>query len=57
MRVIIGSGITSIGFLAFDNDGLSSVCIERARAGLTLASIVFPSDATIDYQSDGDCTD
>ena len=54
--VIIGSGITNIGIIAFGtNLDLSSVCIERARAGLTLGAFAFPSTLTIDYQSDGDC--
>ena len=42
--VVIGSGITSIGVTAFeDNPDLSSVCIERASAGLTLGATPFPN--------------
>ena len=55
--VTIGSGITSIGTWAFlANSDLSSICIERAEAGLTLGSSPFPNSATVDYQSDGDCS-
>ena len=55
--VIIGSGITSIGGWAFGvNNDLSSICIERVAAGLTIGNSAFPSSVTIDYQSDGDCS-
>ena len=54
--VIIGSGITTIGISAFGtNLDLSSVCIERANAGVTLGTSAFPTSVTVDYQSDGDC--
>ena len=55
--VTIGSGISLIGYWAFkDNNNLSSICIEREAAGLTLGFSPFPTSATIDYQSDGDCS-
>ena len=54
--VIIGSGITSIEYSAFGtNLDLSSICIEREAAGLTIGTFAFPTSVTIDYQSDGDC--
>ena len=54
--VTIGSGISLIGYWAFkDNNNLSSICIEREAAGLTLGVVPFPPSATVDYQSDGDC--
>ena len=55
ISVIIGSGITSIGTHVFaNNNDLSSICIERASAGLTVGSDAFPITPT--YESDGDCS-
>ena len=52
--VTIGSGITSIGIYVFtSNNDLTSICIERASAGLTVGSDAFPITPT--YESDGDC--
>ena len=54
--VIIGSGITDIGVLAFfANHNLTSICIEREAAGLSLGTFAFSITPT--YESDGDCSD
>ena len=55
ISVIIGSGITSIGATVFlGNSNLSSVCIEREEAGLSLGTLPFIF-LTPTYESDGDC--
>ena len=53
---IIGSGVTGLGNTIFHgNDDLSSICIERVAAGLSLATNTFTFFVTVDYQSDGNC--
>ena len=57
--IIIPSGITSIGDNAFSNNSsLTTVCIETQASSIALGTTPFGTFASssIDYQSDGDCS-